>query len=71
MIAEQSVCDEEAARMKEQQEVEQKMHAEEAASRKERVPLDGWWPMPFISLAWLAGCGPHLWGTKISTILWI
>ena len=38
---------------------------------KERVPLDGWWPMPIISPAWLAGCGSHPWGTKISTILWI
>jgi hypothetical protein len=53
------------------QEVEQRTCAEEAVSMKERVPLDGWWPMPFISLAWLAGCGSHLWGTKISVILWI
>jgi hypothetical protein len=56
--------------MKEQQEVEQRTHAEEAVSLKECVPLDGWWPMPFISLAWLAGCGSHPWGTKISAILW-
>ncbi len=71
MIAEQRLCNKEAARMKEQQEVEQWMHAEEATSIKECVPLDGWWPMHFISLAWLAGCGSHPWCTKISAILWI
>jgi hypothetical protein len=47
------------------------MGAEEATSMKERVPLDGRWPMPFISPAWLAGCGSHPWCTKISMILWI
>ncbi len=71
VIGEQRVCNKEAARMKEQQEVEQWMRAEEATSMKERVPLDGWWPMPFIYPAWLAGCGFHPWCTKISLILWI
>ncbi len=71
VIAEQIVSNKEAARMKEQQEVEQWMRAEEATSMKECVPLDCWWPMPYISLAWLAGCGSHPWCTKISAILWI
>ncbi len=71
VITEQRVCNKEAARMKEQQEVEQWMRAEEATSMKEHVPLDGWWPMPFISPVWLAGCGSHPWCTKISAILWI
>jgi hypothetical protein len=59
MIAEQRVCNKEAARMNKQQEVEQWMHAEEVTSMKERIPLDGWWPMPLIFPAWLARCGSH------------
>jgi hypothetical protein len=55
--------------MKEQQEVEQRMRAEEAASMNEHVPLDSWWPILFISPAWLAGCSSHPWGTNTSVIL--
>ncbi len=71
MKVEQRVCNKEAARMKEQQELEKLMRAEVATSIKECVPLDGWWPMPFITLAWLAGCSSHPWCTKIFAILWI
>ena len=42
VMAEQRVRDEEAARMKEQQEVEQNTHDEEVARMKEQREIDAW-----------------------------